>query len=91
MRPAAAISLLAALAAAALLATHVWAAATITGVLLLVCLRAPRGQRRIYIAGTAVSAAALFLLTPFIETLGSPYGLLGRAALELMKLSQGEG
>ena len=26
-----------------------------------------------------------------IETLGSPYGLLGRAALELMKLSQGDG
>jgi energy-coupling factor transport system permease protein len=71
LRPAAAISLLAALAAAALLATHVWAATLITGVLLLVCLRAPRGQRRIYIAGTAVSAAALFVLTPFIETLGS--------------------
>jgi arylformamidase len=26
-----------------------------------------------------------------IETLGSPYGLLGRPALELMKLSQGDG
>jgi len=71
LRPAAAISLLAALAAAALLATHVWAAALIAVVLLIVCLRAPRVRRRLYIVGTAISALALFILTPLIETLGS--------------------
>ncbi len=71
MRPAAAVALLAALAAAALLAEHVWAVAVVTAVLLAVCLRAPRGRRRFYLLGTAVSAGALFLLTPFIETIGS--------------------
>jgi len=71
VRPAAAVALLAALAAAALLAEHVWAVAVVTAVLLAVCLRAPRGRRRFYLLGTAVSAGALFLLTPFIETIGS--------------------
>ena len=71
MRPAAAVALLAALAAAALLAEHVWAVAVVTAVLLAVCLCAPRGRRRFYLLGTAVSAGALFLLTPFIETIGS--------------------
>jgi energy-coupling factor transport system permease protein len=71
VRPAAALALLAALAAAALMATHVWAAALIVGLLLLVCLRAPRGRRRLYLACTAISAFTVFVLTPFIETLGS--------------------
>ena len=71
MRPAAAVALLAALAAAALLATHAWSAGAIAAVLFLVCLRAPRGRRRLYLLGTGISAAALFILTPFIETLGS--------------------
>lgn len=70
MRPAAAVALLAALAAAALLATHAWSAGAITAILLVVCLRAPRG-RRLYLVGTGISAGALFVLTPFIETLGS--------------------
>jgi energy-coupling factor transport system permease protein len=71
MRPAAAVALLAALAAAALLATHAWSAAVIAAVLLAVCLRAPRGRRRVYLFGTVVSALALFVLTPFLETIGS--------------------
>lgn len=71
MRPAAALALLAALATAALMATHVWAAGFVAGLLLLVCLRAPRGRRRLYLACTAISALALLILTPFIETLGS--------------------
>lgn len=71
MRPAAGISLLAASAAAALLATHVRSAALIAVVLLIVCLRAPRRRRRLYLVGTAISALAVFILTPFIETLGS--------------------
>ena len=70
MRPAAAVALLAALAATALLADHVVAAAAIAVLLLVVCLRAPRG-RALYLVGTGVSAAAVFVLTPFIETLGS--------------------
>lgn len=71
MRPAAAVSLLAALAAAALLATHAWSAAVIAVILFAVCLRAPRGRRRFYLIGTLASALALFILTPFLETIGS--------------------
>jgi energy-coupling factor transport system permease protein len=71
MRPAAALALLAALAAAALLAERVWAVAVIAALLLAVCLRAPRRRRRLYLLGTAISAGALFTLTPFIETIGS--------------------
>jgi energy-coupling factor transporter transmembrane protein EcfT len=71
MRPAVALALLAALAAAALLADHAVSAAAIAVILLLVCLRAPRGRRRLYLLGIGVSAAALFVLTPFLETLGS--------------------
>ena len=71
MRPSAALALLAALAAAALLAVHVWTAALIAAVLLAVCLHAPRRQRRLYILGTAVSALAVLAFTPFVATIGS--------------------
>ena len=62
MRPAAAVALLAALAAAALLAEHVWSAGVIALVLILVCLRAPRSRRRFYLIGTLLSAGALFVV-----------------------------
>jgi energy-coupling factor transport system permease protein len=71
IRAGAALALLAALGAAALLADHVIGAAVIALVLLAVCLRAPRRRRRLYLVGTTVSAVALFVLTPFVETLGS--------------------
>ncbi|MDQ2967203.1 MAG: energy-coupling factor transporter transmembrane protein EcfT [Actinomycetota bacterium] len=71
MRPAAALALLAALAAAALLARHVVGAAFVALLLLAVCLRAPTERRRLYLVGTLVSAGGLFVLTPFIETIGS--------------------
>ena len=71
MRPAAAVALLAALAAAALLAEHVWSVGVIALVLILVCLRAPRSRRRFYLIGTLLSAGALFVVTPFVETIGS--------------------
>jgi energy-coupling factor transport system permease protein len=71
MRPASALAFLAALAAAALLAERVWAVAVIAALLLAVCLRAPWQRRRLYLLGTAISAGALFALTPFIETIGS--------------------
>jgi energy-coupling factor transport system permease protein len=70
MRPAAVVALLAALVTAALLAEHVWAVGPIAGLLLIVCLRAPRG-RRLYLLGTGISASTLLLVTPFIETIGS--------------------
>jgi energy-coupling factor transport system permease protein len=71
VRAAAALALLAALASAALLAEHVLSAALIAAILLAVCLRAPRQQRRLYIVGTAISALAVLLFTPFIATIGS--------------------
>ncbi len=71
MRPVAVLALLAAFAAAALLAERAWSAGAIALLLLLVCCRAPSGQRRVYLLGTGVSALALFVLTPFVETLGS--------------------
>src|SRR5262249_17476708 len=71
MRPSAGVGLLAALAAAALLATRVWSAGAIAAILLVVCLRAPPSRRRPYLLGTGISAVALFLLTPFMETIGS--------------------
>jgi len=71
VRPASAIALLAALATVALVTAHVGVAAAITCLLLGVCLRAPRARARLYIAGTLLSALAVFVLTPFIETIGS--------------------
>jgi energy-coupling factor transport system permease protein len=40
-------------------------------VLILVCLRGPRSRRRFYLIGTLLSAGALFIVTPFVETIGS--------------------
>jgi energy-coupling factor transport system permease protein len=71
VRPAATLSLLAALAAVALVTERLVTAVVITALLCGVCLRAPRSRRRLYLAGTAISAVALFLVTPFVETLGS--------------------
>jgi energy-coupling factor transport system permease protein len=71
VRPASAIALLAALATVALVTAHVVVAGAITCLLLCVCLRAPRSRARLYIAGTLLSALAVFVVTPFIETIGS--------------------
>ncbi|HEY6606441.1 MAG TPA: CbiQ family ECF transporter T component, partial [Gaiellaceae bacterium] len=71
MRPTAAVALLAALAVAALLADRLSVLVVLTAVLLAVCLRAPRGRRRLYLLGTLISAGGLFVLTPLFETLGS--------------------
>jgi energy-coupling factor transporter transmembrane protein EcfT len=62
--------MLGALAAAALLAEHLLSVAVIAALLLAACLRAPSGKA-VYLVGTGISAAALFVLTPFIETIGS--------------------
>ena len=71
MRPAAAAALLAALAAAALLAHRTASVATIAVLLLVVCLRAPAGRRRLYLVGAIGSGLAVVLVTPFVETIGS--------------------
>ena len=69
MRPAAATALLSALAAAALLARHTGAVAVLAALLLAVCLRAPVRRRWLYIGGGLSSAAAVFVVTPFVEQL----------------------
>ena len=45
--------------------------AGLAALLLAVCLQAPANRRRFYLVGTIVSAGSLFLLTPFVETIGS--------------------
>src|SRR6266496_4912975 len=71
MKPAAAAALLAALAAAALLAHRTGSVAAIAVLLLVVCLRAPAGRRRLYLVGAIGSGLAVVLVTPFVETIGS--------------------
>jgi len=71
VRPAAAAALLAALAAAALLAHRTVSVAAIAVLLLVVCLRAPAGRRRLYLVGAIASGLAVVLVTPFVETIGS--------------------
>jgi energy-coupling factor transport system permease protein len=71
VRTSAALALLGAAVAAALLARHTASTVAIAVVLTAVCLRAPRRRRWPYLLGTAISGAALFVVTPFVETLGS--------------------
>lgn len=71
MRPVPAAALLAALGAAALLASHALSVAAIVVVLLAVCLRAPRGRRWPYLVGIGGSAGAVFSITPFVESTGT--------------------
>lgn len=71
MRPGPALALLAAAVATALLASHVVSVAAIAAVLVVVCLRA-RGRRAwIYLVGITWAAAVLFVISPFVETIGS--------------------
>jgi energy-coupling factor transport system permease protein len=59
------------LAAAALLAHRTVSVAAIAALLLVVCLRAPAGRRRLYLVGAIGSGIAVVLVTPFVETIGS--------------------
>jgi energy-coupling factor transport system permease protein len=68
--PAPAAALLAGLAAAALLAGRTVAVAAIAVLLLGVCLRARAGRRRLYLVGALGSGLAVFLVTPFVATIG---------------------
>jgi energy-coupling factor transport system permease protein len=71
MRPAATAALLAALAATALLAHRTVSVAVIAAALLVACLRAPAGRRRLYLVGAIGSGLAVVLVTPFVEVIGS--------------------
>lgn len=64
-------ALLAALAVAALVATHTWAVAAVCAVLLAATWGVPRRRRRAYLFGALTSAASVVLLTPFVEVIGS--------------------
>jgi energy-coupling factor transport system permease protein len=68
--PAPAAALLAGLVAAALLAGRTVSVAAIATLLLVVCLRGPSGHRRLYLVGALGSGLAVFLLTPFVSTVG---------------------
>lgn len=70
MRPAAALALLSALAAAALLADRWQVVAAIAAVLLGLCLRAPVARRRPYLIGCALTAGAVLLITPLVVVEG---------------------
>jgi energy-coupling factor transporter transmembrane protein EcfT len=66
MSPAPAAALLAAAGAAALLADSIWAVATLTLVLLVICLRAPADRRRVYLFGVLTSSLGVLVLSPFL-------------------------
>jgi energy-coupling factor transport system permease protein len=68
--PAPAAALLAALATAALLADRVASVAVIAAVLFAVCLFGPRERRKLYLAGALLSGLAVFVVTPFVATVG---------------------
>jgi energy-coupling factor transport system permease protein len=69
--PVPAAAVLASLAAVALIADRAWVVATIAVGLLALCLKAPRGRRRLYLAGTLGSALTVFLLSPLVAHHGS--------------------
>jgi energy-coupling factor transport system permease protein len=68
--PAPAAALLAALAAAVLLADRLVSVAVIATVLFVVCLRGPKGRRRLYLTGALLSGLAVFVVTPFVASVG---------------------
>jgi energy-coupling factor transport system permease protein len=72
--PVPAALLLAAAGTAALLADRLWAVATIAAVLLVICLRAPVGRRRVYLFGALTTGLGVFLLSPLLWS--SPNGTI---------------
>ena len=71
MSPVPAAALLAGLAAAALLADRTISVAAIALVLLAICLRAPASRRRVYLLGAMLSGLGVFLVSPFVASIGS--------------------
>ena len=70
MRPGPAVALLLALAAAALVADRWQVPAVVAAVRLALCLRAPASRRWPYLMGCALTAGAVFLITPFVVVEG---------------------
>ena len=70
MRPAPALALLVALAAAALVADHWQVPVAIAAVLLGLCLRAPASRRRPYLLGCAITSASVLVITPLLVVNG---------------------
>jgi energy-coupling factor transporter transmembrane protein EcfT len=70
LSPVPAAILLAGLGASALLARHALSAAAIALLLLLVCLQAPRGGRRLYLFGAFATGAGVLVLSPFLHVEG---------------------
>jgi energy-coupling factor transport system permease protein len=66
MRPAPALALLLALAAAALVADHWQVPAAVAAVLLGCCLRAPSSRRWPYLFGCVLTAGAVLVITPLV-------------------------
>ncbi|HLK46216.1 MAG TPA: energy-coupling factor transporter transmembrane component T [Acidimicrobiales bacterium] len=71
LSPAPAAALLAALATAALLADRIASVAAISGILLVVSLKAPAERRWPYLVGVLITGLTVFLITPFVEVIGS--------------------
>lgn len=71
MSPVPAAALLAALAVAALLATHTLPVAAICMLLLVAAWRAPAQRRWPYVLGTLMTGLTVFLITPFVEVIGT--------------------
>jgi len=71
LSPVPAAALLAALAVAALLAGRTLSVAAICVVLLLAALRAPAQRRWPYLVGTLITGLTVFLITPFVEVMGT--------------------
>jgi len=71
LSPVPAAALLAALAVAALLAGRTLSVAAICVVLLLAALRAPTQRRWPYLVGTLITGLTVFLITPFVEVIGT--------------------
>ena len=71
MSPGPAAALLAAVAVTALVADRTMSVAVLAVVLLAVCLRAPRGRRWPYVAGSLSTALMVFLVSPLVQHLGT--------------------
>ena len=81
---------------AALLATHTWSVAAIAAVLLVAALRAPARRRWPYLIGTLTTGLSVFVLTPFVEVIGThelwvgpTIPVLGRLDVTTEELSNG--
>jgi energy-coupling factor transport system permease protein len=69
--PGPAAALLAAVAVTALLADRTVSVAVLAVLLLALCLRAPRGRRWPYVAGSLSTALMIFLVSPLVQHLGT--------------------